>query len=86
MPRPIYIMTNTEIRKANIKILQIYAKELGINYKGLTRAKLVEALLDHKEKPVNGLILMVREDGKTADVHPGMVEEYRINGGYVEVE
>lgn len=27
-------------------------------------------------------IKMVREDGKTADVHPNMVEEYK-KGGYV---
>lgn len=31
------------------------------------------------------LVKMIREDGKTADVHPDMVADY-IKGGYVEGE
>lgn len=31
------------------------------------------------------LVKMTREDGKTADVHPDMIEEYKV-GGYVVSE
>ncbi len=31
------------------------------------------------------MVKMIREDGKTADVHPAMIEEY-IKGGYKVAE
>lgn len=36
------------------------------------------------KKDSNALVKMIREDGKTADVHPSMVDEYKV-GGYKEV-
>ena len=35
------------------------------------------------KKDLNALIKMIRDDGKTADVHPSMVEDYK-SGGYRE--
>jgi len=35
------------------------------------------------KKDSNALIKMIRDDGKTADVHPSMVEDYK-SGGYRE--
>jgi len=35
------------------------------------------------KKDSNALIKMIRDDGKTADVHPSMVEDYK-TGGYRE--
>lgn len=35
------------------------------------------------KKDSNALVKMVRDDGKTADVHPSMVDDYK-SGGYRE--
>jgi len=35
------------------------------------------------KKESNALVKMIRDDGKTADVHPSMVEDYK-SGGYKE--
>lgn len=34
-------------------------------------------------KESNGLVLMVNDEGKTANVHPSMVDDYK-TGGYKE--
>lgn len=84
-------MTNTEIRKANVKTLRAYAKKHGVDVDGMTRADIVDALLGHgkknESKPVNTvkLVVMVSPNGIKANVHPDMVEEYRLNGGFKEV-
>lgn len=38
-----------------------------------------------RRKPKQGLVRMVRQDGKTADVHPSMESEYA-KGGYVRAK
>lgn len=35
------------------------------------------------KKDSNALVKMIRDDGKTADVHPSMVDDYK-SGGYRE--
>jgi len=37
------------------------------------------------KKESSSLVKMVREDGKTADVHPSMVDDYK-SGGYTEAK
>lgn len=82
-------MTNTEIRRANVATLRKEAKSSNINIDGMTRSDLVEALLApekqiKEEKPAVTvkLVKMVNADGFEANVHPDMVEDYNVNGGY----
>ena len=48
-----------------------------------TTAKKPAAKKAAPKKESNALVKMVRDDGKTADVHPSMVEDYK-SGGYKE--
>lgn len=89
-PLLISIMTNTDIRRANVKTLKTYAAELGVDVDGMTRAEMVDALLKPEkiepepveDSPKVDLVKMVNEDGHEADVHPDMVEDFELNGGY----
>lgn len=99
--RPITIMTNTEIRRANVATLRKEAKSRGIDTNGMNRSMLVDALLDMpitvedenpelpeeiQDSPIKTvkLVPMVSPSGLEANVHPDMVEDYKI-GGYTEV-
>ena len=48
-----------------------------------TTAKKPAAKKAAPKKEFNALVKMIRDDGKTADVHPSMVENYK-SGGYKE--
>jgi hypothetical protein len=48
-----------------------------------TTAKKPAAKKAAPKKESNALVKMIRDDGKTADVHPSMVEDYK-SGGYKE--
>lgn len=83
-------MNKTEIKRSTVAKLKEYAKEKGVDVDGMTRAQMIETILDEREEEQTdsrkkpNLVRMVNEDGKFADVAPSMVTDYA-KGGYREV-